>query len=206
MVRTAIFVLAAALGMAGLSGGAALAALGTCDSSNGGGNKYIQLTSVAANDSDHVVCQSSNPDYSGPAPFLETFFGEQFTLAFKSEELANWTTGLPPKEKGDDTVTFKIFSKGAPSGIWELNPVPATVVDIVIGIKQGATYAGFRVDSTSGTWATANSANHPLGTDISHVDIWYRIAPVPVPAMLPVLALGLIGAGIAYRRRTARPA
>lgn len=173
------------------------AALGTCDSSNGGGNKYVQLSSVAANDSFNVICQNGNPDYSGPV-FQETFFGDVFTLAFKSTDF-NLV-----KEKGDETVTFKTFSTGTVPGSWELNPVPTNVTEIIIGIKQGTTYAGFLVNSLSGEWATGNDSSR-LKSEYSHVDIWYRTAVVPLPAA-GILLMGALGGLTLMRRRQARTA
>jgi len=175
--------------------GSAQALTGTCDSGNGGGNKYVQLTSVAANDSNNVICQIGNPDYSGPV-FEETFFGEVFKLAFKS-------TGFNlVKEKGDDTVTFDTFDSSTVPGTWELNVFPSNVDKIVIGIKQGTTYAGFLVDTTSGTWATGNDSTR-LKSEYSHVDIWYTttMAVVPLPATLPLLAFGVGAFGLVRRRR-----
>jgi hypothetical protein len=187
--------LAVGLAVAATGGAHAASVSGTCNA----GNKFVSLFSVEANDSSNVFCQAGNPDYSESAgtPTL-TFGTHTFTLAYKS------VAGIgSSQEKGDSAYTFSSFLGGTSSGTWSLSAAPSESLKLLVGIKQGTSYAAFLVNAQSGTWFTANGPTSSPGTGVSHYDLWYldSTTPVPLPAAGWMLIAGIGGIAAMKRRK-----
>ena len=176
-----------------MSGSAALAVTGSCTV----GNVTYTLSDVAANDANNVFCASGNPDYSDDMPgvVIESFFGMDYTLSFKSDEA-----------KGDGAVTFTdMMTHGeAPIADWAISSLAGIAESAVIVMKQSNSYAAFLLSSTSGDWSISGPGNSK--NKYSHVDIWYKPddggggGAIPLPAGLPLMLTALGLGGIAARR------
>lgn len=93
---------------------------------------------------------------------------------------------------------------GAPSGTWEYNPGLVSWDAFLIVLKAASSpgygawlFEGADASSFSGDWSVA------WGKDLSHLSIYASGTEdsVPEPGSLTFLSLGLLGLGIARRRR-----
>jgi hypothetical protein len=122
-----------------------------------------------------------------------------------SPVIAKWEVNSKFELAGTDTLadlfTLTYDDGSTSSGTWEYNQC-ATCVGVTSWVaKDGDGFRWFyqpnepRVALTSGSWNT-------LGKGLSHITFYdSAVAPVPVPAALPLLALGLGGLGFAARRQ-----
>jgi len=87
---------------------------------------------------------------------------------------------------------------GSSSGNWSL---PGYLVDF-IAVKAGPDFVLYELSSpaSSGTWSTADLG----GKDLSHLEFFGTVAPVPEPASWAMLVAGLGAVGVAMRRRRAQ--
>lgn len=183
--------MAAALVVAALGISAAPADAVTC---------AVGKTKVTVEPSTDAECGIAQPSYSGSEPILAEFFGDEYTLSFKSDELG----------KGDGAVDFSYT--GITSGTWMIDNF-ASFDSVVLGIKKAneglGGYYAFLLEDWEGTWAVFMNGNP---ADFSHLDVWYKPGDAPNPIPLPASALfllsGIGGIGFlrARRRRAAEAA
>lgn len=151
------------------------------------GNKYIGLTQ---NDIEltATMCSSGNSTGGKNSPIGQSGWTD-------SAEYNGSTTNT-----GDVTMSIN-----ASDNYWSLlNPLGYTMLGI--SVKQGNGYAFYILDAAEplfGEWFTGDNTN-PTGSDVSHINAWYKgdpaVPPVPLPAA-GLMLLAAIGGLFGARRR-----
>lgn len=113
-----------------------------------------------------------------------------------------------------DSSSLFDFTGGGPAGTFSYEGPLAGISDLMFVIKDGAgtNLVGYLVTASDGTYSTPfTNPPFPLSgqskvKDVSHISVYYREggtppSQIPEPGMLLLMGAGLMGLGLARRRK-----
>jgi hypothetical protein len=133
--------------------------------------------------------------------FINDSFGGGFTMIGKFDNdddafdgLAGWNMTVTVGDGDPWDFLFTVTS-----------PIAGATVDFALLIKQSQDtiaylFSGVTLDIDDGSWiSTFTNPRGKTVQDYSHISGFYRVAPVPAPGTLGLIALSLLGVGL-FRR------